>query len=338
VATSKGRSIDSARSDDARDLFTNNPAFRASSFRPKKTLDPTELIAAADNFKTAFGKEIPVLAQDPIAAAIRQAVDEHEEDLSEARNLLRTENLPGENILADALSQAKAIRAGTQESAIQAFNSSYAQFREAIVRAAELRQRLTDPHLVMLRNACASAGSMWSFLSQEPDTDAPMKAKAEALVDLLKRETFFQELPAISQHAQAIRHAYETKLKQSGDTRVKTYGDAVVTLNAVPGFTTLKSDQQQRISQNLTSRAGGDIDPSTPISQIRSDTDACPKRLADAIRQVNELVEGERLVTLNATKYFSQAIENPEQLNSALDNLRQDCEHQLGLGKKILIQ
>jgi hypothetical protein len=53
---------------------------------------------------------------------------------------------------------------------------------------------------------------------------------------------------------------------------------------------------------------------------------------------VNELVEGERLVTLSSTKYFSQAIENPDQLNAALDNLRQDCEHQLGLGKKILIQ
>ncbi|HZK81478.1 MAG TPA: hypothetical protein VFC46_10435, partial [Humisphaera sp.] len=105
-----------------------------------------------------------------------------------------------------------------------------------------------------------------------------------------------------------------------------------------PGFTTLKPEQQHRIAQPLASRAAADLDASTPISQIRSDTDACPKRPADAIRQVNELVEGERLVTLSTTKYFAQAIENPEQLNSALDNLRQDCEHQLGLGKKILIQ
>ena len=337
VATSKGRPVDAAQSDESRDLFTNNPAFRAASFRPKKALDPTELIAAAENFKAVFGKEIPELAQDPIAAAVRQAVDAHEEDLSEARTLLRAEQLPGESILADALSQAKAIRGGSHESAIQSFNSAHAQFREAIVRAADLRQRLTEPQLLMLRNARAAAGLMWSFLSQEPDTDT-LKAKADALADLLKRETFFQELPAISQNAQAVRQAYDAKFKQAADARAKAYGDGLVVLNAVPGFITLQNEQQQRIAQPLASRAVEESDLSTPISQIRSDTDACPKRLSDAIRQVNELIEGERLVTLSPTKYFAQAIENPEQLNSALDNLRQDCEHQLGLGKKILIQ
>src|SRR5690606_25200095 len=83
VATSQGRTIDSVQSDDTRTVFTNNPAFRAASFRPKKALDPTELVNAAENFKVAFGKEIPELAPDPVASAIRDALAEHEEPIAE---------------------------------------------------------------------------------------------------------------------------------------------------------------------------------------------------------------------------------------------------------------
>lgn len=338
IATSKGRNVESAQSDEARELFTNNPAFRAASFRPKKALDPNELVTAAENFKTAFGKDIPELSQEATCTAIRQSIDDNEDAVAEARSLLRENGLPGESVLAEALSQMKAIRSGTQEATIQLFNTAHAQIREAIQRAAALRQRLTDPQLVMLRNARTAAGPMLAFLQQEPDTDDGLKQKASALADLLQRETFFQELPAIDQNASAIRQAYEAKFALAVEGRVKAYGGAVATLQGVPGWSSLKPEQQERIAQPLTSRVGNTVDSATPITQIRSDTDACPKRLADAIRQVNELIEGERLVTLSTTKYFSQAIETPEQLSSTLDSLRQDCEHQLGLGKKILIQ
>ena len=50
------------------------------------------------------------------------------------------------------------------------------------------------------------------------------------------------------------------------------------------------------------------------------------------------LIEGSRLVKLDASTYFTGGIETTEQLDSALSNLREECERQLAEGKRILIQ
>ena len=51
-----------------------------------------------------------------------------------------------------------------------------------------------------------------------------------------------------------------------------------------------------------------------------------------------ELIEGERLVTLNATDFFATRIETEEQLGETLTAIRQKVEKLLGQGKKVLVQ
>ena len=51
-----------------------------------------------------------------------------------------------------------------------------------------------------------------------------------------------------------------------------------------------------------------------------------------------ELIEGERLVTINATEFFRDRIETEEQLEIALTTIKQRVEKLLGQGKKVLVQ
>lgn len=338
VAVSQGRTIESVPSDEARDLFTANPKFRAASFRPKKAIDAEQLTTAADNFKMTFGRDVPELTASAIALAIRDAAGQKEDDLSDVRTTLTADSLPGGDVLASALSQIKAFRTGSEEDVVQTFNTSHNTIKEAIDRAAKLKAKLTEPNLVAIRNARAAASSMWPFLDGEPDTEQTLREIALRLTDLLKRETFFEEIPAISQAAAAIREAYSRKFQKAVADRVAAYSAALAELKAVPGWSDLSPEQQSRIGGVLESLAKPESSESMPIVQIRSDTDACTSRLSAAIREVNTIIEGERLVTVKSTKYFSKAIENPEQLNAALDSLRQDCEAEIGRGKKILIQ
>ncbi|MBY0113214.1 MAG: BREX system P-loop protein BrxC [Phycisphaerales bacterium] len=338
VAVSQGRTIESVPSDEARDLFTANPKFRAASFRPKKAIDAEQLTTAADNFKATFGKDVPELTASAIATAIREVSSQKEDDLSDVRTTLVADALPGGEVLAGALSQIKSLRTGTEEDVVQAFNTSHNTIKEAIARAATLKGKLTEPNLVAIRNARSAMASMWPFLDSEPDTEQPLRDAAARLADLLKRETFFEEIPAISQAAAAIRESYSRRFSKAVTDRVTAYSAALAELKAVPGWTNLTPEQQSRIGSVLETLAKPESSESTPIVQIRSDTDACASRLAAAVREVNTIIEGERLVTVKSTKYFSKAIENPEQLNAALDALRQDCENELGRGKKILIQ
>jgi hypothetical protein len=338
VAVSQGRTIDSVPSDEARDLFPANPKFRAASFRPKKAIDAEQLTTAADNFKTTFGKDVPELTASAIAHAVRDAAAQKEDDIADVRTILTTESLPGGEVLSGALNVIKSLRTGSEEDVVQTFNTSHKTIKEAIDRAATLKGKVQEPSLITIRNARVAVATMWPFLDGEPDTDPTLRESATRLADLLKRETFFEEIPAISQTAAAIRDAYSTKFKQTASTRAEAYAAAMIELKAVPGWMELSPDQQTRIAGPLEALAKSDTPESTPIVQIRSDTDACSSRLAKAICEVNTIIEGERLVTIKSTKYFSKAIETPEQLDAALGALRQDCENELGRGKKILIQ
>ena len=50
------------------------------------------------------------------------------------------------------------------------------------------------------------------------------------------------------------------------------------------------------------------------------------------------MIEGELLVTINATEFFASRIETEEQLNTALTSIKQKVEKLLGQGKKVLVQ
>ena len=82
-ATSKGQTIESALSIEARNTFENNNLFRQTSFRPKKGVEFEDLLKAADAFKRTFGKELPELEQGAAAALIRDESSRHEPDLQD---------------------------------------------------------------------------------------------------------------------------------------------------------------------------------------------------------------------------------------------------------------
>tara|TARA_R110000782_G_scaffold30348_6_gene75512 strand:- start:12312 stop:15848 length:3537 start_codon:yes stop_codon:yes gene_type:complete len=338
AAVSQGRTIETVPSDEAKDLFGSNPKFRGATFRPKKAIDAKELMAAADNFKKTFGKDVPELNSASIASAIRDAASSHEDDLLEVRGILVADALPGGEVLAGAISQMKSLRSGSEEDAIQTFNTSFQSIREAIARAASLRGKLTEPNLETIRNARTAVTTMWPALSGEPDLDEPVQEAAELLKDLLQRETFFEQVPEISQRAAKIRDTYKQVFDQALADRTATYTDALSKLHSLDGWPRLSKEQQERIAMPLSSLAKDNTSATTPISQIRSETEACESRLATAIHEVNKINEGERLVKVKSTKYFANAIESPEQLDAALGALRADCENELGRGKIILIQ
>ena len=50
------------------------------------------------------------------------------------------------------------------------------------------------------------------------------------------------------------------------------------------------------------------------------------------------VVDGARLVRITASEFFQMGIENEEQLDSALGALREKVLHEIGEGKKVLIQ
>lgn len=65
---------------------------------------------------------------------------------------------------------------------------------------------------------------------------------------------------------------------------------------------------------------------------------ACASRLARAFAEMLRMVDGNRVVQVKVTTYFVGGIETPEQLDTAVQALRDACERLIGEGKKVWVQ
>jgi hypothetical protein len=336
-ATSKGQTIDSATGIEARDTFSNNNLFKQASFRPKKGIEFEELIKASEAFRDTFGSEIRELSAGTIVGEVRKEVARHEDSVASAHGQLIAHRLPGTGVLEGALGQMKAILRGSEDSAIATFNASHRSIKEAIKRAGELEQALSEPRLRDLARARQVLAMAWPFLRQEADIGDDIRAKAVALEDLLARETFYRELPSIDQHAAVVEGEYDRRYTAALEARITTYSKALEGLVKTAGWTQIDKDQQRRLAAPFERGAAKDTDP-VPIPQLRSDRDACEPRLRDAIAELHRIVDGDRIAAVSLGSYFAGGIETEEQLDAALVGIRDECVRLIGAGKKVILQ
>lgn len=336
-ATSKGLTIDAATGVEARDTFSNNNVFRQASFRPKKGLEFDELVKASEAFRDTFGSEVRELNTGAIVAELRKEVARHEDTVASAQSQLTAHRLPGGGILEGAIGQMKAILRGSEDNAIATFNASHRSIKDAIKRAVELEQALSEPKLRDLERARRTLSTAWPFLRQEADITDELREKATVLDDLLARETFYRELPSIEQNARGIDAEYERRYNEALDARVGAYSKALDQLVKTPGWNDIDEEQQRKIGAPLKRGQVKDEEP-LPIAQLRSDRDACDPRLRACIAELRRVIDGERIATVSLGSYFGGGIETEEQLEAALDGIRGECARLIGAGKKIVVQ
>jgi hypothetical protein len=338
TVTSQGVTLESASDVGAVEAFTNNTRFRACTFRPKKNLDFTEIVKAASALEQAFGEKITALTQEEVARKIREKSSSCQQELRRVLSLLERHQLPGSELFVTSISQMEQMSRASEEEAILSFAASFAKLRDALTRAADITNTISEPQLLVINRAHAALRQYWPFLAAEPATTDEERQTAESLNDLMQRETFYRELPSIDQASARLEKRYRRNFADAVEERAATYLVAGEQLRSTAGWQQLSPDQQKKIADPLGNCTARDIPESTPIPLLRSDTDACEKRLADAIAEVHRLVEGDRVVQVKIGSHFAAGIDTTEQLDAALGSLREECLHHIGKNKRVLIQ
>jgi hypothetical protein len=338
AVTSKGQPFESATGPEAKETFSNNNQFRAAAFRPQKGIDFDEIVKASAACKDTFGSEAPELNAASVARHIRAEVDKVQDGILEGLTKLASVQLPGSYVLQAAIGPMREIARGSDDAAIIAFNGSHASIKEAIRRAAELDQALTEPRILDLRRAQRVLLDAWPFLRDEPDVGEELTRQATALDDLLKRETFFKELPVVDQHAAAIETAFAQRHVAALTGRAAAYVKALDQLTQTPGWLGLDETLRDQIAAPLVRSTVTDGQEHTPVSLLRADVDACSGRLASAVELALKAIDGDRLVSLSLAPFFLGGVETEEQLEQALNGIRDECARLIGAGKKIVVK
>ncbi len=337
-ATSRGQTIDSVGTVEAREIFNNNNLFKQASLRPKKGLEFKELIKAAEAFRETFGAEIgDVSSAKRISDEIKREVERHENTVASTLAQLQLNRLPGTIALEAPLGEMKAIVRGNESNAITVFNASHRQIKDAITRAGELEQALNEGSLRELQEARRTLEVDWAFLKNEDDGEDDLHSRAAMLQDLLARETFYRELAEIKHHSQVLASEYHRRHQEALESRVAAYSEALDRLTKSQGWGEISEEQQHKLAAQLKKYAVSDGE-AAPISQLRSDLLACDTRLRATVAELYKIVDGDRIVAVDLGSFFDGGLETEEQLDAALEGIREECAHLIGAGKKVVLR
>lgn len=330
--------VDSRRAPGAKEALTNNNSFRSAAISPKKGIDFGEVAKAAQRFKDTFGTEVREINQSAVAAELRAQMSQAEDEVQNARTILVSSQLPGAELVDAALDHMKTIQRGSEEVVIGEFNNAYQKIKDGIRRAGELNQHLTPAAIAELETAGRVLHSQWPVLDNEPDLEQSFRDSADRLQDLLSRETFFRDLGDIDACRSSIESEYDRRYQEALSAKVAEYSEALEQLAQTAGWKDLDEDTQSQISSPLRSHMARSGTQQTPIPQLRSDRDACASRLQKAIAQVHRVIEGDRMVTVDVRPYFQDGVEDVDQLNAALEGIREECERLIAANKKIILR
>jgi hypothetical protein len=153
----------------------------------------------------------------------------------------------------------------------------------------------------------------------------------------LKRESFYKELSVVEQNTRAIEADYEHRFEEALTAGIETYAAAFDRLVEDAGWSEVDEDQQRRLASPF--ERGQSLEKERlPIPQLRSERDACDGRLRAAIAELRRIIDDERVVSVSLASYFGGGIETEEQLDAALEGVREECARLIGAGKKVTVQ
>ena len=331
----KSQTVDNASGVPAKEVFQNNPFFRGATFRPKKGVDFEEIVNAAENYRTTFGREIQDLTDHKVAGEIRTAIEACEDKVASVVATLRGASLPGREAMEAASDLMKAIRRGDNERTILAFNAGHVDLKEAVRKAGEVDKLLSPNEVAKITAAREILRAKWPVLQDEADLPDAVKADGTLLLDLLERETFYREVPQIETVSGRIGAEYAKRYAQALEGRVTAYQDALDRLAKRPEWEDLSGAQQDAIAERL--RRGADRSQNNQtIQHLRSEAEACDGRLGAAVSRMHQLLEGDRLATVRVSEFFEGGIETVEQLDQTLEGIRDEVSRLIGAGKKVM--
>lgn len=332
---SQNQTIESVQTLEAKNVLTNNNRFRQATVRPRETIE-VDIVSASMHFERIFGRAVQELTPAIVAQELRKEMTPLAERVRKAVGVLASQGLLGQDPLLAAQSVVSELQAGSDEKVVNAFNTGHKALEHGLGRLKRLEEHLHEAALEQLRAARRALEVEWPALRADGQSDGTLQDPVEAIADILSKETFFNELPALATATQQVQQAHAARLAEAATERAETYNAALAQLEATGGWLELSADLRDEIAAPLRQRAESDPD-GLPLAMLRENTLACPGLLKNAVERVHRAVPGDEPAFVSVSQMVHGPLTSEEQLDAALTLLRDRCLESINDGTSVIL-
>lgn len=334
---SQNQTVESIQTLEAKNVLTNNNRFRQATLRPREGPKGTDLVDASVHFEALFGRAVPELEAGVIARELRAEMAPLAERLRRIGGLLARERLEGQEPLHAAHAVTAELQSASDVQAIRAFNTGHKTLEHGLERLRQLEEHLHEAALEQIRAARRALDSEWPALKADGYGDGTLQDSADAIADILAKETFYNDLPALATATSHVQQAHAGRFAEAARERAEAYGTAIEKLESTPGWAELEDGVRTEIAAPLLSRASEEASGQS-LAMLRENILACPGLLKTAVEKVLQLsaTDSEPAVIV-VSELVRGLITSEEQLDAALQQIHDRCLRSIADGTSVIL-
>ena len=350
-ATHQGTRYHSYQDPLCRKIFTNTPAFRSTLFSPRQALGLKTLTQAVQQLEELTGEEVDV-EEGAIATAFKKLAADEMEKVLPLKALAEAHNLPIVGLVKDFQQTLSGIQSSSSDDCVRILNETGDIFEETREKVRQLRTKLDDNSVDLIRQARRVVNELGPKISGHPlFTD--VEDHLESLKELLQSEEVIEKLDNVGEHTKAMADAYCSAYVSLFDTRREAFEKAVEELRNRPEWTKELDDAATNsIIAPLQSRLGNDEDRkkvadgksfgASTLGEMESDIAAADGLKASALAKLQEMtVKKSTDATVQRVRVadvYDRPIQSQEDLDSALEKLRDALQKLIDEGNAIILE
>jgi hypothetical protein len=335
-----------------RKIFTNTPAFRASLFSLRSG-GPSikELTDAVQKLEDLNGEEVDV-EEGVIATAFKKIASEEMEMLLPLKALAEAHKLPIQGLVTDYQQTLTGIQSSSSDDCVRILNQTGDIFQETREKVRELRTKLDDKAIDLIRQARRVVYELGPKLSGHP-LFTEVEHHLGKLQSLLGTEEVIDQLDAVGEHTKTMADSYRSAYISLFDSRHEAYEKAVEAIRNRPEWTDdIDEAKANTILAPLQSRLGKEEDRqkvaegkslgTSTLGEMESDIAAADGLKAAALAKIQEMTVKKgtdaTVRRVRVAELYDRPIQTKDDLDNALEKLRDALQKLIDEGNAIILE
>lgn len=337
----------------SRTPFTNNPAFRSSLFSPRESVGLKTLTQAVQQLEDLTGEEVDV-EEGAIATAFKKLAAEELEKLYPLKATAEANGLPISPLLSEFQQTLLGIQASASDDCVRILTENGPNFAEIRDRVRNIRESLDANAIALLRQSRLAIEQVWPWLQSHRVTPE-VTSSVEKLKAVLDSEDFIDSWGEIARATETILGAYKHVYIDLFDKRSKAYESAVEEIKNRPEWGPL-DETNPTVASSLLSPllirvgtpeernavASGQSLGKASLTEMESDLCAVDGLKSSAMVKLQEFSIGAEqkapVRRVRVSEFFNRPIQTKDELDKALDLLRDSLQKHIDEGAIIVLE